>query len=298
MKEKQKVIVFGGSGFIGSHVADFLSKSGYDVTVFDIKPSKYLKSDQKMMVGDISDLDRVKEVVINSDIVYNFAGISDIDEAKKSPLETIKNDILGNANILESLKDRSVKRYVFASTLYVYSNTGTFYKDSKTACELYINDYSKIYGIPYTILRYGSIYGPRTNQKDRIYILVKQALTEGKMTYCGDGEEIREYIHVEDAARCSVEILDEEFINQNVIITGHQNFKIKDLMVMIKEILSGDIDIEFLGKNSDLHYQITPYSFTPKLGKKYISKQYIDLGQGIIQCAEDTLNSISMEYSK
>lgn len=292
---KKEVIVFGGAGFLGSHVADFLTKEGWKVTIFDIKKSDYLKPGQKMVVGDTLDQDQVKKAVEGASVVYNFAGIADIDQASEDPIGTIKNNILGNGYILESLKGKDIERYVFASTMYVYSNSGSFYRDSKVACEMYIEDYNKAYGIPYTILRYGSLYGPRTNKKDRIYLLLRQALIENKITYEGDGEEIREYIHVEDAARCSVEILEEDYVNQSVIIAGHQTLKIRDVMVMIKEILGKDMKIEFLNKASNLHYEVTPYSFNPKLGKRYISKHYIDLGQGILQTAEELYNSLIKE---
>lgn len=291
--ENKKVVVFGGSGFIGSHVADILTENGYDVTIFDIKESQYLRPDQNMVIGDISNFQIVKETLKDVSIVYNFAGIADIEEAENNPIGTIKNNILGNAYILESMKNQYIERYLFASTVYVNSDSGSFYKDSKIACEMYINDYNKKYGIPFTILRFGSLYGPRTNKKDRIYQLVKQAMIEDQIIYEGDGEEVREYIHVEDAARCSVEILEKPCLNENIIITGHQNLKIKDLMVMINEIIAKNKKIKLLNENSDLHYDITPYSFHPRLGKKYISDYYIDLGQGIIQCAEEIFNSLN-----
>lgn len=294
----KKAVVFGGGGFIGSHVADYLTEKSYAVSVFDIRPSEYLKTGQKMIVGDITDSEKVKKAVKDASVVYNFAGIADIDEASQNPVGTITNNILGNAIILEALKDNKTTRYVFASTLYVYSDAGSFYRDSKLACELYIHDYNRIHGIPFTTLRYGSIYGPRSKGRDRIHQLVQQALKEGKMTYPGDGEEIREYIHVEDAARCSVEILDDTYLNQNVIISGQQAMKIKDLMVMIKEILGKDITIEFRGESSDLHYEVTPYSFNPRLGQKYISSHYIDLGEGVIHCAQEIYNILNKKHVK
>lgn len=295
MVQKKKAVVFGGSGFIGSHVADMLTDKGYEVTIFDIKDSPYLKPDQNMVVGNILDFQLIKETLRNVKIVYNFAGLADIKEAENNPIGTIKSNILGNAHILEGLKDQDIERYIFASTVYVHSNSGSFYKDSKVACEMYINDYHQKYGIPFTILRYGSLYGPRTNMKDRIFILVKQALTEDEITYEGDGEEIREYIHVEDAARCSIEILDKPCLNENILITGPQAMKIKDVMVMINEIVGKDRPIKFLNDKSELHYNITPYSFHPRLGKKYISDYYIDLGQGIIQCTEEIYHSLNKD---
>jgi len=268
---KMKAIVFGGSGFLGSHVADVLTDKGYEVIIFDLKPSPYIQPGQKMIVGDILDFDVVKEAVREASVVYNFAGIADMDEAREKPVETIKNNILGNAYILEAIKNSKLNRYVFASTVYVYSDLGSFYKSSKQACELCIEEYSKEYGIPYTVLRYGSLYGPRANESNPIFRLLKRILLEGKISHWGSGEEIREYIHVEDAARCSVEILSENFINQHVIITGHHPIKSKELLGMINEIFGNKFPIEFRHEEPDGHYQMTPYSYNPRIGRKYVS---------------------------
>ncbi len=290
-----KAMVFGGSGFVGSHTADVLSEKGYEVTIFDLAPSPYLKAGQKMIVGDILDLDAVKEAVAGASVVYNFAGIADIDEASEKPIDTIKHNILGNAHILESIKNQEIYRFIFASTVYVYSDAGSFYKSSKQACELYVEDYSKKYGIPYTIVRYGSLYGPRANESNPVYKLLKRAFTEKKISHYGSGEEMREYIHVEDAARCSVEILDDDFINQHVILTGHHPIKSRELMTMINEMFKNQLTVEFRGEKPDAHYLVTPYSFNPRLGKKYISHYYIDMGQGLLQCIEELYNELQRE---
>src|SRR3990170_1618453 len=141
------VIVFGGSGFLGSHVADALSDAGYDVTVYDIKPSPYLKDSQKMIVGDILDEKVVEKAVEGCDIIYNFAGIADIEEASKNPIETIKYNILGNTILLEAAVRHRLKRFVYASTVYVFSDSGSFYRCSKAACENYIDVYRKQHGL-------------------------------------------------------------------------------------------------------------------------------------------------------
>jgi UDP-glucose 4-epimerase len=166
----------------------------------------------------------------------------------------------------------------------VYGNSGSFYRVSKHACELIIESFHERYDLEYTILRYGSLYGRYAHTHNWIYNILKQALLTGKITRYGDGEEIREYIHVEDAARCSVDILSEEYKNKCIIITGHHPIKIKDLLTMIKEIMANKIEIEYLSPKSSLHYEITPYSFTPKMGRKLAPNCYIDLGQGILDC--------------
>jgi UDP-glucose 4-epimerase len=281
-----KIIVFGGSGFLGSHVADALTEAGHEVTVFDLRPSDFLKPAQKMVIGDILNEELVREVITGQDIIFNFAGLADIDEAKTKPIETVKYNILGNTVLLEAARKEGIKRFVYASTIYVYSDSGSFYRCSKCACEMYIETYQKQYGLNYTILRYGTLYGTRADMRNSVYRFVTQAMLEGKITYPGNGDEIREYINVLDAAQASVEIIKDEFINQQVIFTGHYPMKISDLFTMIQEILKKDIEIIFQPKSMD-HYTITPYTFVPKLGKKYVKHYYVDMGQGLLLCMQE-----------
>jgi UDP-glucose 4-epimerase len=268
-------------------VADALTRASYKTIVFDIKKSPYLQKGQAMFVGNILDKEAVGKAVAGCEVVYNFAGMADIEEAHLKPVETVENNILGNTIILEACRLSQVKRFVFASTVYVYSDAGSFYRSSKQACELIIENYHEVFGLPYTILRYGSLYGPRAGETNWVYKTLKQAVTEGKITRYGDGEEIREYIQVEDAARCSVMILAEEFENQSIIITGYQPIRVKDIMIMIREMLGNKIELEFLPTDSSLHYEITPYVFNPKIARRFVSNSYLDLGQGLLQCLEE-----------
>jgi UDP-glucose 4-epimerase len=246
-----------------------------------------------MIIGDILDSAKVEAAVKDADVVYNFAGVADINDASRRPLDSVKYNILGNSIILEACHQAKVKRFVFASSLYVYSKAGSFYRSTKQACEHLIENYHEAFGLPYTILRYGSLYGPRADDKNFIHRVIKQALTHGKIVREGDGEEIREYIHVLDAAKGSVDILSEEFTNQHVILTGQQQMKIKDLLMMINEMLDNKIKIEFLSANKNHHYEITPYSFSPKIGKRLTGKTYLDLGQGIL----DSISTIYMDIN-
>lgn len=279
----KRVVVFGGSGFLGSHVADVLSDTGYKVTIYDAKGSPYLGTSQEMVIGDIMDYPRVEEIVKGVDIVYNFAGIADIEEASQRPIDSVRYNVLGNTIILEACRNAGIERFVFASSLYVYSKAGSFYRSTKQSCELLIENFYEVYGLPYTILRYGSLYGPRADAKNFIHNILTSAVSSGKIIREGDGEELREYIHVYDAAKSSVEVLAKEFENQHVIITGSQQMKVKDLLSMIKEMMNNRIEIEYVDPNIGYHYEITPYTFAPKLAKRIISKTYFDLGQGIFE---------------
>lgn len=285
-----KAIVFGGSGFLGSHVADALTNADYETVIFDVKKSSYLQQGQEMIVGDISDRKAVEKAVVGCEVVYNFAGIADIEEAYKKPIETVGNNVLGTTIILEACRLNQVKRFVFASSIYVYSELGGFYRCSKQAAELYIEEYQRRYGVDFTILRYGTLYGPRADERNSIYRYLKEALTKGKIVGEGTGDELREYIHVRDAAKLSVDILSEEYKNKHIILTGHYPMKFGDLLHVIQEILNNKVEIvlrEPTNSSRLAHYSIAPYSFTPKVGQKLVTTCFTDLGQGLLECLQE-----------
>ena len=281
--KKEKVVVFGGSGFLGSHVADILSEEGYHVIVFDLEQSKYIRDDQEMVIGNIQNRNQIREVVVGARYVYHFAAIADIKEAQDNPVAAVEVNILSTTYILDACREFGVERFIYGSTIYVYSEHGSFYRSTKQASELIIENYQKIYKLDYTILRYGSLYGPRANHFNFINKIIIQAIKERKITREGNGEELREYIHIKDAARASVEILSANYINANIMITGTKSMRILDLLIMIKEMLNERIEIEFTNTAFESHYNITPYTFKPKVAKKYQLNYYHDLGQGILE---------------
>ncbi|MCE7915775.1 MAG: NAD(P)-dependent oxidoreductase [Nitrosomonas sp. PRO4] len=283
----EKVIVFGASGFLGSHVADALSAAGYRVRLFDRSPSPYLKKNQEMFVGDIMNLDQVIEAAKDASIVYNFAAIADIDEAHDKPIPTATINVLGNMHALEAARIAGARRFVFASSVYVYSESGSFYRASKQAAERFTETYHDRYGLNYNILRYGSLYGRRSDTRNGIYRMLHEAVAHHSITYKGSGEAMREYIHVEDAARMSVQILAPEFANRHLILTGQEKLRIKDVMTMISEMLPWPVELSFDEANAVHHYEITPYAFQPRIGRKLVLNEHVDLGQGLLDCLRE-----------
>ncbi|APJ05177.1 NAD-dependent epimerase [Silvanigrella aquatica] len=285
-----KIIVFGGSGFLGSHVSEELVARGYKVTIFDLNSSKiFYKNQVEFIKSDILDKKSVIDACELHDIVYNFAGLADINVAKDNPELTAQLNIMGNLNILEACRIHQIKRFILASSIYVYSESGSFYRISKQTSEKFTELYSEKYGISFTILRYGSLYGRRADFRNGLYRLIHQAITTGKITYSGTGEELREYIHVSDASVASVNILSPEFRNQHVVITGHQSYKVSDIMKMISEILRYKLNItlDFANEDIDSHYNITPYAYKPRIGKKLVVNPFVDIGQGILDCIDE-----------
>ena len=177
MDNKLTITVFGGSGFLGSHVSDQLSEAGHKVCIFDCVESPWLRPNQEMIVGDLLDeSSTLLDALEGYNVVYNFAGVSDLDDALDKPFETTKVNVLGNVILLEACRKAKVQRYIYASSLYVYSREGGFYRCSKQSAEHFVEEFQRTYGLNYTILRYGSLYGTRSNSFNSIRNMLNQAL--------------------------------------------------------------------------------------------------------------------------
>jgi len=288
-----KVVVIGGSGFIGSHVCDYLSNAGYEVTIFDMIVSPWLQKNQKMVLGDLMDKNLLIDTINGASIVYNFGAISDLNEAKEKPLESAQVNIIGNIMILEACRLNNVRRFIYASTVYVYSREGGFYKCSKQSAEHYVEEYYRRYGLSYTILRFGSLYGPRSDEKNGLFRIVKNALETGIVRYEGNKESLREYIHVEDAAEVCIKVIEDEFANQSIVLTGQEAMRVENLLKMLAEILGYQPEkTEFIEKIYEGHYIKTPYAYMPKIGRKYIPSLHVDLGQGLLQLIDEVQKKI------
>jgi UDP-glucose 4-epimerase len=279
--------VIGGAGFLGSHVADELNAAGYTVRVYDLVESKWLRPEQRMIVGDLLDLKSLTGAIVGCDVVYNFAAIADLNDAMDKPLQTVQVNVLGTVNVLEACRLNSVRRFVYASTVYVYSREGGFYRCSKQAAEHYVEEYQRAFGVDFTILRYGSLYGPRADETNGLYRIVRDAIAKGSISYEGNPESLREYIHVEDAARASVMVLGAEFRNESVVLTGHQPMRVLDLLKMLAEIMGLPDAVDFRNEEYAGHYVRTPYAYVPKLGRRYTPPLHVDLGQGLLQLIDE-----------
>lgn len=289
-----RVLITGGSGFLGSHVADALSDAGHDVVVFDNRVSPYLRPGQEMITGSVlDDPETLSKAMAGCEAVYHFAAISDIGEAMNKPYDTVQTNALGTANLIEAARIAGISRFVFASSIYVYSSQGSVYRTSKQFCEGLLENYSELYGMAYTILRYGSLYGPRADERNSVHRMLKQALVDGWIEYPGTGEEVREYIHVLDAARMSVEVLDDAYANQIMHLTGRERMTVSEVLTMMREILSNKVEVRYRNEQIEGHYFQTPYTYTPKLGKRMTQPTYIDLGLGLLDCVQDIDHTIS-----
>jgi len=277
-----RIVVTGASGFLGSHIADALSAAGHETVIFDLARSRWLQSNQRMFIGSVLDPEAVERALCDCDVVYHLAAMADISETMERPRDAVELNIMGTVNVLEAARTHHVRRFVFASSIYVYSNQGSFYRTTKQACENLIHDYHERWGLDFTVLRFGSLYGPRADSTNGVFQLLSQALSQRRIDHYGTGDEVREYIHVLDAAAMSVDVLAPEFANQFIHLTGRERMTSRDMLKMISEILGGDIELNFKATSPAGHYVQTPYNYMPKLGRRLIRQSYIDLGLGLL----------------
>jgi len=287
--KKGTVLIFGGSGFLGSYVVDECLSRGYQVVNADMRTSEYTNPDDayRFVQSDIMDKDAIQKLVssIQPHTIYNFAGFANLDLARHAPLDVCNLNIIGNLHILEAANANNVQRFIYASSAYAQSKKGSFYGVSKFASEKLIEENFSQNGLPFSIIRYGSLYGKRADESNGIYRLLRQALDTKKIIHKGSGDEMREYIHAHDAARLSVDILeDEKFRNEHIMLTGSERYSQKELLNMIQEIMNHEIRIESSSERADGHYLVTPYSFSPTVGIKLTANPFIDMGQGIVDC--------------
>ena len=165
MKEAKKILITGGSGFIGGHMVNKMQNNGYDITVFDVtEPTADIKYSQ-FIKGDITDRKIVFEAVQTHDIVIHFAGLLGTHELvdDRKAYQAAQINILGNINILDAALINKTPIYQATKPNY-WNNTYTI---TKIASENFAKMYHKEYGLPITLLRYYNVYGPR--QKTDIY---------------------------------------------------------------------------------------------------------------------------------
>jgi UDP-glucose 4-epimerase len=266
MSDPLRVLVTGGAGFIGSHVVDRLLAAGHCPTIFDLRPSPYHDRRRVPAVtGDLADIDKLEKAMAGKDAVIHLAAAADVGEVEAAPLDAETRNARGTAHVLEAARRTDVKRVVYASTIWVYSDTAQpvvdegaalwppahFYTATKLAGELYCRSYQELYGLDYTVLRFGIPYGPRARPAAVIPAFVGRALAGEPLTVAGDGRQSRRFVYVEDLAEGVVRALCPRAANRVYNLVSERDVTIAEIAETVRELV-GDVEIQRVpGRNGD-----------------------------------------------
>ena len=190
------------------------------------------------------------------------------DFVRTRALESAKINIIGTINALVACNKHNVKRFILASSIYANTEEGGFYGSSKNAAESYVERFHETFGLKYTILRFGSLYGSRSDASNGLNIIINTGLKKQKLIYEGSINAARRYIHVEDVVNLCAKVVNKKYENKYLTITGKYSVKVKYLMKIAQKYLNISSDkIKFLNDKNEGHYDIRPTLFIPRLGK-------------------------------
>lgn len=262
------ILVTGGSGFLGSYLVEELIKKNHKITVLDKNLPRFKFNKKiKFIKSDLLDKN-IQRALKNQDVIFHYAGISGIGEAMLNPKKTANYNIIGTIRLLEQCVRFKIKRFVFASTVYVNSEQGSFYKSSKRASEDFIEEYKKKYNLDFTILRFGTVYGPRASKENNINKIINVALKKKRIIYKGNKKNFREYINVKDAAKIALKTIHKKYANKYVKITGDKKTSVIRALEVIKKELGFTSKVIYQNKKEVGHYINSPENLIIKVAKK------------------------------
>lgn len=289
-----KAVITGGAGFIGSHLADGLIANGIDVSIIDDLSSgkkENIPKKAKFHHIDIND-EKIKKILEKEDPDYFFhlAAQMNVRRSVEDPGFDAKVNILGSLNILETLKELEVKKFIFASSGgTVYGEQTEFpateehslkplcpYGVSKLSVEKYLYYYKESFGLDYISLRFANIYGPRQDPHGEagvIAIFAEKMLSDEQAVINGDGKQTRDYVYVADVVDACLKVIDFEGSDEFNIGTGIET-DVNFLFNKINEITdAGQEEVHGPPKKGEQRRSVLSYdkinktcSWEPKVG--------------------------------
>jgi len=258
----KKVIVTGGSGFIGSHVVDALVDAGHDVTVLDHRVRPH-RDDVGFEDVDLLDLSSVLAATREAEHIFHLAAVSNVNYAYKYPVYSTALNVMGTTNLLEAARINGARRVHLASTIWVYNGApngspadesvpfhlhgaGHIYTSTKMACEMLCHNYAELYDVPFTVLRYGIPYGPRMREELLIPVFLKKALSGSPLTIAGEGKQYRKFVYVRDIADAHLLAMNESAQNEIYNLEGPRNVTVLEVAERIRDLIGDHVRIEFV----------------------------------------------------
>ncbi len=250
-----KIVITGGAGFIGSHLAEYWSNQGAEVHIIDSLRSGFEKNIKEFSnvvfhKGSIVNKELTLEVLKNTDYVFNLAALVSVPESLEKPEECIDINVKGLLNILDAAKVHKVKKVVHSSSAAIYGDDPRLPKDismrpkpqtpygiTKLDGEYYLQMYFEQYGLPTTSLRYFNVFGPRQDPKSQyaaaIPIFVFKALKNEPITIYGDGEQTRDFVYVKDVVKANVLAAENEKVTGVFNVANEKAITINELAKLI-----------------------------------------------------------------
>ena len=270
-----KIVVTGGAGFIGSHIAESCANEGYEVVIIDNLDGYYsLKLKKKnidcilnggnatFIRGDITDLDFLRKV-IDKDVEYVFheAAQAGVRISVENPFKPNNVNVLGTLNVLQASLDTDVERVINASSSSVYGKVEYLpfderhptqpvspYGVSKLAAEHYCRVFYEVYGLPIVSLRYFTVYGQRMRPDLAISVFTGKMLKNEPITIFGDGEQTRDFTYIEDIVDANMKILNTTNADGKVMNIGSGNrISVNDLAKNLRVAIGSSSKINYAG---------------------------------------------------
>ena len=263
-----KVLVTGGSGFIGSHVVDRLRAHGHTPRNFDLVPSRYHDASELEYVrGDLTDPESVRSAVRGCDAVIHLAAVSDVNKVLADPALAETVNAGGTRAVLEAARLEEIPRVVYASTVWVYGSAnghgplqedepftlpGHVYTATKLAGEMYCSSFGELYGLGTTIARFGIPYGPRARPATVLAAFVAKALANEPITIAGDGTQSRRFVYVEDLAEGVVATLDPVASGRVYNLVGTENTTVREIADTVVRVVRPVPIVHVEGRPGDI----------------------------------------------
>ena len=246
MQTNGKVLVTGGTGFIGTEVVKQLHMKGYEVTILDKKDKPKGLEQVKYIKGDLSSPARCVMACGNQDYVIHLAAKARIPESFINPDEYFDSNVIGTRNILTAASAVGVRKFVFASSSSVYGNNTppnkpthkpdplNYYAMSKLFGEHLCRQYKIIFNLNYNILRFFTVYS-ENQPTSLLFGKFAQMIKEDKpVTIHGDGEMRRDYIHVSDVATACIASMESRVKNDTFNVGTGTNVSVNEVVDVLK----------------------------------------------------------------
>lgn len=258
-----RVIVTGGSGFIGSHVVDCLIARGHEACIYDLDTPQHAPSCE-FVRGDTRDLDRLAKAIRPGNAIYHLAAEANVNRFFESPLYSNENTSHSVLCVLEAARRSGAARVLLASTEWIYgSATGDgedviteecayasapdhLYTCSKIAAELLCIGHRNLYGTEYTVMRYGIPFGERAREETVTPTFIRRILADETIRVHGDGSQYRQFIYVKDLAEGNVACLHDAARNEVFNLNGKEKVTVIQVVRTLERILGKKAKIEFV----------------------------------------------------